>query len=206
MKTALFTYIWRGRGCMLNYVWGFLILFSVIISFFTGRTDAVMQAAMEGAGQGVMLVFDMLGMMCFWTGLMEIAQSAGIIKGISRLFRPITHLLFPAVPQKSRAMDAIVMNMSANLLGMGNAATPLGLRAMQELDTLNHGMKRASNEMCMFVLVNTASLQLLPTTLFLLRQKTGSEAPAEILIPIWLVSFAALFIGILSAKIFQKRN
>lgn len=191
---------------MLNYIWGFMILIAVITSFFTGTTEAVMQAAIEGAGEGVMLVLEMLGLMCFWTGLMEIAQRAGIIRGVSILFRPITRLIFPSLPPKSRAMDAIVMNMSANLLGMGNAATPLGLQAMQELDKLNHGAKKASDAMCMFVLINTASLQLLPSTLIMLRQKTFSAAPAEILVPIWIVSAIALLVGILSAKIFQKRN
>ncbi len=191
---------------MLNFIWGFLILISVITAFFTGRIDMVSAAAMEGAAEGVTLILKMLGVMCFWTGLMEIAERAGIIKGVARLIRPITRLIFPRISPKGRAMEAIVMNISANLLGIGNAATPLGLRAMEALDAENGSKKRASDAMCMFVLINTASIQLLPTTLILLRQDAGSSAPAEIMVPVWIVSAAALLCGVISAKIFEKRS
>ncbi len=191
---------------MLNYIWGFMILIAVIAAFFTGRMDAVAAAAMEGAAAGINLVFEMLGVMCFWTGLMEIAQRAGLIRGIARLLRPLTRLLFPRLSPNGDAMEAIVMNISANLLGMSNAATPLGLRAMQMLDQENGGKKRASDAMCMFVLINTASIQLLPTTLILLRQNAGSQSPAEIMVPVWIVSVVALLCGVCSAKILQKRS
>ena len=190
---------------MLNYIWAFMLLASVITAIFTGRISLVAEAAIAGAGEGASLVLGMLGVMCFWTGLMEIAEKSGIISALSRFLSPITRLLFPRLPKDDPAAGAIVMNMAANLLGMGNAATPLGLRAMRLLDARNHEKERASNEMCMFVLINTASLQLLPTTLLLLRQTTGSENPGEIIVPIWIVSVCALVVGVISAKMFEKR-
>ena len=191
---------------MLNKIWAYMLLFAVLISFYTGRTDAVAKAAIDGAGEGATLVLSMLGVMCFWSGLMSIAEKSGIIRYISFFLRPVTRVLFPRLAKESKALKAIVMNMSANLLGMGNAATPLGLHAMKLLDAENKGRKRASDEMCMFVLVNTASLQLLPTTLLLLRQNAGSEAPGVVLVPIWIVSVFALIVGVVSAKILQKRS
>jgi len=137
---------------------------------------------------------------------MAIAEKSGIIEKVATLLRPITRLLFPRLKKNDPALGAIVMNMAANLLGMGNAATPLGLRAMRLLDEKNGKKTRASNEMCMFVLINTASLQFLPTTLMLLRQNNGSTNPGEIIVPVWIVSVCALFIAVVSAKLFQKRG
>lgn len=191
---------------MLNYIWGFMILAAVICGIFTGRIAEVGDAAIAGAGEGATLVLGMLGVMCFWTGLMEIAEKSGVIRAVARLLRPVTRLVFPKLSGDDPAHGAIVMNMAANLLGMGNAATPLGLRAMRLLDERNGGRTKASNEMCMFVLINTASLQLLPTTLMLLRQNTGSANPGEIIVPVWVVSVAALAAGVLSAKLFQRRG
>ena len=191
---------------MLNYVWTFMLLTAVITGFFTGRISLVAEAAISGATDGANLIIGMLGVMCFWSGIMEIAEKSGIIEGVSRFLRPFTRLIFPRLSPNEPAMRAIVMNMAANLLGMGNAATPLGLRAMRLLDEKNDCRKKASREMCMFVLINTASLQLLPTTLLLLRQNTGSQNPSEIIIPVWIVSVCALTVGIISAKLFQKRG
>ncbi len=191
---------------MLNYVWGFMLLTSIITAFFTGRVSEVGEAAIEGAGEGAALVLGMLGIMCFWTGLMEIAEKSGIIQKIAFFLKPVTSLLFPEIKKDDPVHGAIIMNMAANLLGMGNAATPLGLHAMRLLDERNGKKRKASNEMCMFVLINTASLQLLPTTLLLLRQSTGSANPGEIIIPVWGVSIGALLVGVISAKFFQKRG
>lgn len=191
---------------MLNYVWSFMILISVITAIINGQISGVAKAVISGASEGASLVLSMLGVMCFWSGLMEIAEKSGIINKLAILLRPITRIIFPKLDENDPAHGAIVMNMAANLLGMGNAATPLGLRAMRFLDERNRGCKKASDEMCMFVLINTASIQLLPTTLLLLRQTTGSETPGDIIIPVWIVSITALLIGILSTKFFQKRG
>ena len=191
---------------MLNYIWAFMLLTSVVTGFFTGRLGDVAEAAISGAGEGASLVLGMLGVMCFWSGIMEIAEKSGVVRALSGALRPLLRLLFPHLPKDDPAAGAIVMNMAANLLGMGNAATPLGLRAMRLLDARNRERENASNEMCMFVLINTASLQFIPTTLLLLRQSSGSHSPGEIILPIWIVSAAAMLVGVLSAKIFQKRG
>lgn len=189
---------------MLNAIWGFMIIISVITGLITGKISLVASAVIDGASDGASLILSMLGVMCFWTGIMEIAEKSGIIRFISRLLRPITKTLFKNLSPDEPCMGAIVMNMAANLLGMGNAATPLGLHAMQLLDEKNGGRRIASHEMCMFVLINTASLQLIPSTVILLRQTMGSSAPGEIIFPVWIVSAAALAVGVLSAKIFRK--
>lgn len=189
---------------MLNTIWAFMIIIAVITGLITGKISLVASAVIEGASDGVTLVLGMLGVMCFWTGIMEIAEKSGVIRFISRILRPVTKILFKNLNKNEPAMGAIVMNMAANLLGMGNAATPLGLRAMQLLDERNGGRKRASREMCMFVLVNTASIQLIPTTVILLRQNMGSASPGEIIFPVWLVSAAALFVGVISTRLFRK--
>ncbi len=189
---------------MLNSIWAFIIIIAVITGFITGNLSLVAKAVIEGASDGVTLVLGMLGVMCFWTGIMEIAEKGGVMRFISSLLRPVTKLLFKNLNKNEPAMGAIVMNMAANLLGMGNAATPLGLRAMQLLDEKNGGRKKASHEMCMFVLINTASIQLIPTTVILLRQNMGSVSPGEIILPVWLVSVAALLVGVLSIKLFRK--
>ncbi len=191
---------------MLNILWAFMLLAAIITGMFTGKIDLVGEAAISGAGEGATLVLGMLGVMCFWTGLMAIAEKSGIIEKVATLLRPLTRLLFPRLSKNDPALGAIVMNMAANLLGMGNAATPLGLRAMRLLDEKNGRKARASNEMCMFVLINTASLQFLPTTLMLLRQNNGSANPGEIIVPVWIVSVCALVVAVVSAKIFQKRG
>ena len=190
---------------MMNYIWAAIMIISIVVSFFTGKFDAVSLAAIEGAGEGVKLVLELCGVMCFWTGIMEIAEKGGIVSALSRVLSPVTRLLFPKIPQKSRAMRAIVMNMTANILGMSNAATPLGLTAMHELQALSGGTV-ASDEMCTFVVINTASIQLIPATLIALRASAGSAAPTEIMVPVWITSAAALTVGVTAAKIFEKRK
>ena len=189
---------------MLNYIWSGLILLSLVVSFFTGRFEQCSVAAIEGAGEGVTLAITLCGAMCFWSGIMEIASKSGMLNILTKLMKPITKFLFPTLSQQSPAMSAIVTNMTANILGMSNAATPLGLRAMEELQKLNTDKKRASRDMCMFVVLNTASIQLIPTTLIALRASMGSSAPTSIIVPIWITSALTLTIGVICAKIFEK--
>lgn len=190
---------------MLNYIWAGMILVSVLTGFLTGNVDAVTKGAIDGCTQGVELCISMLGIMCFWTGLSKIAEKSGLIQVFSKLLRPVTKLLFPRLKKDSPALSAIVMNMVANFFGMGNAATPLGIKAMQELDKINCGME-ASYEMCIFTVLNTASIQLIPSTLISLRHSFGSEDPSIIIVPVWIVSACAAVMAILSAKFFEKRQ
>ncbi len=191
---------------MLNYIWGGMILVSLAVSVFTGRVEETAAAAVSGAGNAVELCLTLLGILCLWTGLAKIGEKAGLIPLLSRLLSPLLTLLFPKLPKDAPARGSIVMNMVANLLGMGNAATPLGIKAMQDLHAHNKKRRFATNEMCTFAVLNTASLQLLPTTLISLRQAYGSSSPGAIILPIWLVSIAALTVGLLAVKLLERRN
>lgn len=190
---------------MLNYIWGGMILISLIVSLFTGKVDATAAAAAEGAGAAVQTCLTLLGILCLWTGLAKIGEQAGLIRMIARILNPLLKILFPKLEKDSAARGSIVMNMVANLLGMGNAATPLGIKAMGDLHKRNRMRLTASDEMCMFVVLNTASLQLMPTTLISLRQAYGSAAPGSIILPVWLTSVCALTVGILIAKFLERR-
>lgn len=183
-----------------------MIIISVIASFFTGKFESVSTAALSGAADGVRLTIELCGAMCLWSGLMEIAESGGVTKIFSTVLSPVIRFLFPDVRRGSKASHAISMSMVANLLGMSNAATPLGLAAMKELDKENRPCQSASDDMCMFVIINTASFQLIPATLIALRASCASSAPAEIILPIWITSFISLSFGVISAKIFARKS
>ena len=191
---------------MLNYIWGGMILISLMVSIFTGQVEATAAAAAEGAGAAVQTCLTLLGIMCLWTGLAKIGEKAGLVQAMSRLLSPLLKLLFPKLEKDAPARGSIVMNMVANLFGMGNAATPLGIKAMHDLTHRSLHPSTASNEMCMFVVLNTASLQLIPTTLISLRQMYGSAAPGEIILPVWIVSVCALTAGISAAKLLERRR
>ncbi len=191
---------------MLNYIWCGMIVVSFITAIFTGRIEAVANGAMEGAASAVDTCAGLLGTMCLWTGVAKIAEKSGLVEVFARILRPVTKIIFPKLKPNSAAMRAIVMNMVANILGMGNAATPLGISAMKELDRINLGRGSASDEMCMFVVINTASIQLIPATVISLRQMYNSQSPAEIVVPVWICSVLAVTVGVTAAKIFQKRS
>lgn len=191
---------------MLNYIWGGMIIISLVTSLFTGRVEQTAAAAAEGAGAAIQTCISLLGIMCLWTGLAKIGERAGLVKVFAKLLRPVTNLLFPRLKHDSPALGAIVMNVVANLFGMGNAATPLGIKAVGELNKLNGNRKTASDEMCMFVVLNTASIQLLPTTLISLRQNYGSANAGEVIVPVWIVSICALIVGVTVAKLLERRG
>jgi len=191
---------------MMSYIWGGMIVLSVLAAFFTGRIDAVAQGALDGADSAVKMALSLLGMMCLWSGLLEIARRAGLTEKLARLMRPLMRLLFPHLPPDSPAVSAMVMNMTANMLGLSNAATPLGLAAMEELDKINPHKGTATNEMCLFVVINTASISLFPTTVITLRSAAGSTEPFSILLPVWICSIIALFFGVLTAKLLSTRK
>ena len=191
---------------MLNYIWGGMIIISLITSLFTGRVEETAAAAAEGAGAAIETCISLLGIMCLWSGLAKIGERAGLIKIFSRILRPVTKIIFPTLPTDSPALGAIVINIVANLFGMGNAATPLGIKAIRELNLLNKGRSIASSEMCMFVVINTASIQLLPATLISMRQQWGSVLPGEVIVPVWIVSICALIVGVSVAKLLERRH
>lgn len=184
---------------LLNYIWAALILISVFCAMVTGRMPQLSASVLSGAAGAVELVIAMAGMMCAWTGLMKIADAGGITGLLSRLLNPLMRLLFPSLKKGSPAVRAICMNITANLLGLGNAATPMGIAAMKELAKLNPS-QTADNAMVMFVVINASSIQLIPTFMGTLRAKYGSPAPFDILPAVWLASVIALLAGIAAAK------
>lgn len=189
---------------MMNYIWAGIILLSIVCGFSTGKIPALSNSVLEGAGDAVNLIISITGMMAFWTGIMKIAEKAGITKYLSKLFTPIIKFLFPASAQNEKAVHAICMNITANLLGLGNAATPFGIKAVKELQRKNPLKNTASNDMAMFVVINTASLQLVPTFLCTLRQKYGCSNPLDIVPHLWIISTCALLAGVTCAKFFEK--
>lgn len=182
-----------------------MIILSIATAAFGGKLSEVSTGALEGASEGVNMTIKLCGIMCLWTGLMEIAKKSGLLDIFARILRPITKFLFPTIKQDSMAMNSIVMNITANFLGMSNAATPMGIIAMEELQKQNKNKSTASNAMCMFVLINTASIQLIPATLMALRAGAGSSEPSEITVPVWVTSFVALVIGITVTKILERK-
>lgn len=191
---------------MLNYIWSGMIIVSFVVAISTGRLEMITAAAMDGAVSAVEMCIGLLGGMCLWTGIAKISEKSGLTMVFARVLKPITKIIFPKLKNGSAALNAIVANMVANLLGMGNAATPLGIAAMKELHKENRIKDVASDEMCMFVVINTASIQLIPSTIIALRQIFGAQKPTEIIVPVWMCSICAVVIGVVAAKIFQKRK
>lgn len=190
---------------MLNYIWAGMILFSILVSVFTGRVDETVNAAFSGAGEAVTLLFSMLGIMCLWTGLMKIAELGGVIALLKKIIRPLTKRVFPGIPEDSSAMNAICANISANIFGLGNAATPLGISAIQKMKKYANG-DDASDDMCMFVVMNTASLELIPTTVIAIRASCNSANATQIIPAVWIASICSLTVGIFMAFVFSRRS
>lgn len=184
---------------MLNYVWSGLVIISIICSVFLGNTEDLSKALVDSGASSIELIITMAGIICLWTGIMKIAVESGLTSVFAKVFSPFLRPLFPNLDKNSDAFKSISMNISANLLGLGNAATPFGLKAMEQLHTLNNKGDTASNEMIIFVVMNTASLQLIPTTLASLRQSYGSSAPFEIIVPVWISSACALAAALICA-------
>ncbi len=191
---------------MMNYIWAGMIVLSLVFSLFAGTVSEVSEAVLSGANSAVELVLSILGIMCFWSGMMEIGKRSGLTTALSRILRPVLKHLFPDVDENGEAMNYISLNISANLLGLGNAATPFGLAAMKELKKQSADSDRATDSMLLFVVMNTASIQLLPTTIGAYRAKYASENPFDILPCVWVTSIIALAVGITVAKLFSDRG
>lgn len=191
---------------MMNWIWSSLIAIAIVVGIANGRINEVSRAALTGAGDAVALFLILLATICLWNGLMKIAEKSGVTKAVARLLSPLTRRLFPDIDPKGEAMQAMTMNMTANFLGLGNAATPLGLRAMKRLNEYPHEKGTATNSMAMFLIINTASLQLVPTTIAAIRIKCGSAQPFSMLPCIWITSIVTLCTGVLLANLFSRRR
>ena len=191
---------------MINYIWFFLIFIGIIVAVFTGNIDSINLAVIEDTQEAVKFAIGLTGIMAIWLGLMNIAEKSGLIKSFSILLRPITRFLFPDIPKDHPAMSAIVMNMVTNMFGAGNSATAIGLKAMEEMDSLNTNKKRATNAMCMFLIINMSSIQLVPLTILKVRADAGSLNPTEIIGTSLIATTISTIVGITSAKILQSRG
>lgn len=189
---------------MMNYIWGILMILSVVCALMTGRINQLSDSVLTGAAESVKFVISVLGMMAFWTGIMKIAEESEITDILAKILSPILKVLFNEKNTSSSAFKAICMNITANLLGLGNAATPFGIKAMKEMQKSNPHPDTATNSMIMFIIVNTASLQLIPTFLCALRQQHGAENPLNILPILWATSVISLVVGVFVTKIFEK--
>ncbi|MGD0622281.1 MAG: nucleoside recognition domain-containing protein [Thermacetogeniaceae bacterium] len=180
---------------MLNLIWLFLILGGIVVAACNGRIDLVTETIFGAANDGVRVCLELIGLMTLWMGMLEVARQAGLIRLLARLVRPLTVLLFPDIPPQHPAMGDIIMNISANILGLGNAATPFGLKAMQELQKLNPWPDTASDSMCTFLALNTSCIVLIPATIIGVRVAAGSVNAAEVVAPtIFATGFSMLFV------------
>lgn len=182
---------------MLDFIWLFLLLSGITLGVLTGNSSQISEAILQGAGDGVKITLGMTGIFCLWSGLTEVASRAGILSWLSNLLWPIIHFLMPDLPKNSDATKAISMNLTANLLGVGNAATPLGIKAIQELKIQDHSQDTASHNMIMFLILNVAGMQLVPTMVLSIRQSCGAATASSVLPQIWFVQGLSLTCGIL---------
>ncbi|NCC66777.1 MAG: spore maturation protein A [Clostridia bacterium] len=188
-----------------NVIVVLLPVFSVIFACCSGNLSALTPAAIEGASAAVTLCMSLAGMICFWQAIMELMRRSGLSDGLSRLLLPILRRLFPSAVNDRETLQALSANVSANLLGLGNAATPAGIRAAKGLQRLS-GCISASNELCLLVVINTASIQLIPATVAALRAAQGAAAPFDILPAVWLSSACSVTAGLAAAKLFERQE
>lgn len=187
---------------MLNYIFSSMIILSIIYSFFTGDFSKITEGALESSYSTIELTFTILCSMCLFNGMMKVLEEAGVLTKISKLLKRPLKLLFKDVKDE-KVFGVMSMNIGANLLGLGNAATPFGIKTMEGLKGKD---KKATNSMCLFAIMNTASIQIIPSTILAIRLKYGSQSPFSIIVPIWICSIIGLISGIIFCKIFERRS
>ena len=178
----------------------------IVIAALNGRLDVVTNAAMTSANSAVQRAITLIGIISLWLGIARVAEKSGLIDNISKVIAPFFKWLFPSIPEGHPALGCILMNLSANMLGFGNAATPFGLKAMQELQKLNGDSETASEAMCTFLAINTSSVTIVPATLIALRASAGSKNPAEVIGAIWFATTCSTFAAIFGDMVMRKIN
>lgn len=187
----------------LAWIWTIMVAFSVVFGLLSGNIDAVGKAALDGAGAAVNLCLGICGATCLWTGIMEIMRRSGLAAGLKTLFLPALKRLFPDSSVNRDIMESVSANFSANLLGLGNAATPLGIKAASEMSKRSRNGV-ATDDLCMLVIINTASIQLIPATVAALRAAAGSRSPFDILPAVWIASLSSVAVGVIMAKLLKR--
>ena len=189
---------------MLNIVWPFFIIISFSFAILSGNFENLNSSIFEGANDAVTLSINLLGSLCLWSGIMQIASDSSLVKKLSKLLSPILNFLFPSLITNNKIKKEISMNIIANILGLGNAATPLGLKAMESMQKENPKKDTLSNPMMMFIVINTASIQLVPTTVIAIRNSLNSQNPTSIIFPTWIATILAAISGIFVTKLLIK--
>lgn len=185
---------------MLNIIWPLFILISYGYAIFSGNLEAINKSLFDSTSSAVELSLTLLGTICLWNGIMEIASKTKVIDGLTSILRPIMKFLFPDIKKESKVHKEISMNMVANILGLGNAATPLGLKAMKTMQKENLRKAELTDNMAMFIILNTASLQIIPTTVIAIRSSLGSQNPTQIMFPVWFATICAAIVGVTITK------
>ena len=205
---------------MLNYLWGLMIMIGLGYGIITGQVEALSNAAIDSAGEAVTLAVTMLGIMAMWTGLMEVARQAGLMERMTRGLHPVLHLLFPRIADGHKASEYIAANIIANVLGLGWAATPMGLKAMKELAALERErlakergikpddieIKKASDEMCTFLVINISSLQLIPVSVIAYRAQYGAVNPAAIVLPGLIATLVSTVVAVMFCRVMCRKG
>lgn len=190
---------------MVNIVWALMAIIGIIYAMLNGTMDKVNQSIFDSASETITLVISLCSVLIFWLGMMRIAEKAGLLEGLARIFRPVVKKLFPEIPDNHPALGYILANFSANLFGLGNAATPMGIKAMQELKKLE-GTDKASNSMITFLVINTSSITLIPTTIIAIRMQYGSANPTEIVGSTLLASLCTTVSAIVIDRFLRARR
>ena len=189
---------------MLNSIWPIFILSSIVYGILSGNLENLNNSVFNGAQDAVTTTITLLGSLCLWSGIMSIAENTNFVNIISKIIKPVIKFLFPEIKNNKNLTQEISMNVIANILGLGNAATPLGLKAINSMQEKNKNKKTLSNSMMMLIVLNTASLQLIPTTVIAIRNSLNSKNPTSIIFPVWIATIVAAIVGIISTKILIK--
>ena len=190
---------------MLNIIWPIFIIISIVYAFFVGRVEEVNSAVFESAESTVNLMLTFFGTLCLWNGIMEIATATSLMEKLTKFLSPIMKVLFPEIKKEDKEYKEISMNMVANILGLGNAATPLGLKAMETMQKKNTKKDTLSNSMATLLVINTASLQVIPTTVIAIRTSLDSANPTSIILPVWIATIAGFSTVVILSKILSKK-
>ena len=190
---------------MLNIIWPLFLIISFIYAILNGRVEEVNNSIFESTKSAVELSISLLGTICLWNGIMQIASRTNIVKALTKILNPIMKKIFPDIKKEDKVYKEISMNMIANIMGLGNAATPLGLKAMKSMQKDNKEKNRLSNSMATFIVLNTASIQIIPTTVIAIRNSLGSDNPTAMIIPVWISTILAAGSAVISAKLLMKK-
>ncbi len=192
--------------CMINKIWFFMIAFAVSFAATNGKLEALNREIFVSLKSSLDLCLGLLGSMMLWCGVLKVAEKAGLVERISQMIRPVIRFIFKDISDKGDAMGAIIMNVTSNMLGLGNAATPLGLKAMSELQKLNGKKDTATNAMCRFLVINSAPICIIPSTVISIRASLGSQNPGMIIIPSILSSAVAITVGVICCEILESKG